>query len=163
MPHREVLVVRAALQAALPYRVLAQLYSVRCPAHRAKLLLKGRQVRARSDWHAVAVRVVDMAQTAEVLDLPLTSDELQVTSTPETLKTRAVAPKSRPRVLLVLLNGSLPSRRLSTDAAPDGNSAESFGIKESQPLCNVLGSRGWWEGAASIACAKKTAIVKFFA
>lgn len=83
-----------------------------------------------------------MAQPAEVLDLLLTPDVFQVPTDPENLTRQAVAATSRSSHLLVLCEGSLSGWCLGANGAPDGNSAESFAVKESPPLGNLLGDAG---------------------
>lgn len=107
MPHMDVLVPRAALQSALSCRALVLADAAGCPGHPIKRLFEGDQARAGRDIRLVPVRVADMAQPAEILDLPISPDGLQGLATPKNLTARAVAATSLPRLVLVLLNRSL--------------------------------------------------------
>lgn len=85
------------------------------------------------------VRVVDVTQRAEAIDLHLAPDVLLVPTTPGDLTTRAVAAPGGPRLLLNSLYGSLPVWRLDKDSTPDGNSVDLFGVREGPPLGDAFG------------------------
>lgn len=126
-------------------------------------LLKGDQVRAGLNIRSALVRVVQTAQPAKIFHFSPTPNVLQVSTASRNLTTRAVAATSRPRLLLVLLSGSLPSRCLGTDGAPEGNSAQPLGVEISLPLGNVLDSGSWRGRAASTTCARPSPVVEFSA
>lgn len=76
------------------------------------------------------VRFGNVAQSAEVLDLPFTQEVPEVSTTSGSLTTEAVAEPRRPDLLLVLPYGSLLGRRLSPDSAPDGDSKILLSVKK---------------------------------
>lgn len=137
-PHLKVFVVCAAPHAAFPRRVFAPSDAVRYPVHPIRCLLIDDQVRAGSNTRPVLVRVVNIAQPAEILPLPLLPDVLQVPAASVDLTTRSVAATSRPRLFLVLFSSSLPGWCLGSDSTADGSSAKPSGIKEGPLLGNNL-------------------------
>lgn len=103
------------------------------PVHLLKWLFKRDQLRARLDFRPVLVRVVHVAQSAELVSLPFALNVLEVLGAFEDLTTRTVASTGRPRLLLVLLYGNLSVRGLDTDSTSRENNDQSFGVK-SDPL-----------------------------
>lgn len=76
MPHLEVLVARAAPQAALPRRLLAPADAVGNPVHPIRWLFEGFQVRSGADIRSMLVRIVDNARWAEILEFFFRADVL---------------------------------------------------------------------------------------
>lgn len=86
------------------------------------------------------MRVVNMAQPAEIVNLSLTPYVLQVPASLQSLARRAVAAASLVHLLLDLVKGSLAIRRLSRDGTPDENNTEFFGVNKDRTLRNAAGS-----------------------
>lgn len=82
VPHVRVLRIQAAPQSTLPRRVLAPTNTARYPVHPIKWLSKRDQVRAGLGMCPLLVRIANMAQLAEVPDLSLALDVLQVPAAP---------------------------------------------------------------------------------
>lgn len=125
-------------------------------------MFKRDKVHAGLDFCPVLMRVVNLAQPARIPDLPFTPDDLRILTAPKKLTATAVEATSCLCLLLVMLDGSLPGRRLSADSAPVVDSAKSFGVKEDPLHGSVLGDRDWWGRATSIAGARPPAVVKYF-
>lgn len=130
MLHMKVLVVHEAQQAALPCHVLAPVDAGGYPVHPIRRLFKRRQVHAKWDTRPMLVRVVGVTQLGRVLNVTCASDVPQASTAPGTLKTRAVAARGRPRLLLLLLKGNLPGRSLGASRAPDGTAQNRSASKE---------------------------------
>lgn len=110
LPNVERLFDPARVQAALPCRGFAQDDALGYPVHPIKRLFESDQVRAGSDIRPVLMGVIDMTQPAEVLDLIFTRNVFQFPAAPQNLTTRAMVARCRPRLLLILVDGSLPGR-----------------------------------------------------
>lgn len=147
--HIEVPVAKAAQQKTLPRLVFDPAGTGAHPVATVRRLLRRDQVRALLSNRSVLVRVVNVAQPAETLDLPFAPDVLQFPATPENYATPVVAATGRFRFLLVRLYNNLPGRRLSMDSAPGGDSTKQFSARRDPPTCSVLADGDWWGRAAS--------------
>lgn len=163
MVHMEVLVVRAALQAAHPCRVLAPTDEVSYAVDPIKRWLELDQVHAWPDNRLVLLRVVDRAQPAVVLDLYFAPDVLSVPATPGSLTTKSVAATSRHCLLAIPVDGSLPGWLMSADGAPGKSRVESSDVEEGSPLGSALGNGDWLGRAASIERSNPSTAVRLFA